>query len=335
MRAIGDLGDDMMESVTKHKTANPLVEKGKSALLRDADLVAVIPAYNEEKSIAKVILQTWPYADRIVVCDDGSTDDTAFIAERLGAVVIRHEKNQGKGVALRDAFSRLGEFDPDIVVTLDADGQHDPSQIPRLIEPILSGKSDMVIGSRYLDGSRTDPPAHRRFGLWMMNKMTRRASSSLVGDSQSGFRAFSRKAFKAVSFTEEKGFGIEQEQIILAFRNGIQVAEVPIDIKYNGLAKTSTKTSIQHGEELLVAIVRSVIEEKPLLYIGAPGLVLALVGFVLVAFELWLFNATHLLDLPIGLASIASVFLGVLLMVAGLIFQILNKISDLLRKMQT
>jgi glycosyltransferase involved in cell wall biosynthesis len=241
----------------------------------------------------------------------------------------------GKGVALRDAFSRLEEFSPDIVVTLDADGQHDPSQIPQIIEPILSGKSDMVIGSRYLDGSRTDPPKHRRFGLWIMNKMTRKASSSLIGDSQSGFRAFSKKALKAVSLSQEKGFGVEQEEILLAFRNRIQIVEVPIDIKYNGLGKTSTKTAVQHGEELLVAIVRLVIEERPLLYIGAPGFVLTLVGFILTAFELWLFNAKRLFDLPIGFAAITSTFVGVLLIVAGLIFQVLTKISELLRKTQT
>jgi len=117
-------------------------------------VVACIPAYNEEGSIAGVVVQARKYVDRVVVCDDGSVDLTGAIAEGLGAVVVRHGRNLGKGAALRSAFLRARELGADVVAMLDADGQHDPEEIPGLVEPILKGEADMVVGSRYVDGCR-------------------------------------------------------------------------------------------------------------------------------------------------------------------------------------
>jgi len=124
-------------------------------------VVACIPAFNEEGSIAGVVVRAGKYVDRVVVCDDGSVDLTGEIAEGLGAVVIRHEGNRGKGAALRSAFLRARELGADVVVMLDADGQHDPEEIPGLVEPILKGAADMVVGSRYAEGSKTDAPLYR------------------------------------------------------------------------------------------------------------------------------------------------------------------------------
>jgi glycosyltransferase involved in cell wall biosynthesis len=124
-------------------------------------VVACIPAFNEGRGIGGVVVRAVRYVDRVVVCDDGSVDLTGAIAEGLGAVVIRHERNRGKGAALRSAFLRARELGADVVVMLDADGQHDPEEIPGLIEPILRGEADMVVGSRYAEGSKTDAPLYR------------------------------------------------------------------------------------------------------------------------------------------------------------------------------
>ena len=100
---------------------------------RKQSIVAAIPAYNEEKTIARVILLSQRYVDRIVVCDDGSSDMTALIAERMGADVIRHEGNKGYGAAISNLFMVARKLNVDILVTLDADGQHNPEQIPQII----------------------------------------------------------------------------------------------------------------------------------------------------------------------------------------------------------
>ena len=161
-------------------------------------IVALIPAYNEESSIAGVVLRAQRQVDKVIVCDDGSRDLTGEIAERLGAEVIRHEKNLGKGVALRDLLRRAREFNPDIVVVLDADGQHDPEEIPRLVEPLKKGMADMVIGSRYVGGAVLEAPLYRRIGLKIINFLNRRLIKSTIKDTQSGFRAFTVKALEAL-----------------------------------------------------------------------------------------------------------------------------------------
>ena len=113
--------------------------------------VVGIPAFNEEKTIARVVLEAQKYADKVVVCDDGSSDMTAEIAERLGADVARHEQNLGYGAAIQSLFRRARELGADVLVTLDTDGQHDPREVPNVVKPILEGKANVVIGSRFVD----------------------------------------------------------------------------------------------------------------------------------------------------------------------------------------
>ena len=125
-------------------------------------IVAGIPAYNEEKTIAKVILLTKKFVNKVIIVDDGSNDMTKEIAEALDAEVLVHKENLGYGASLRSIFHKAREIDADILVTLDADGQHDPRMIPRIIKPILNGEADIVIGSRFLGD--TDMPKYRKFG---------------------------------------------------------------------------------------------------------------------------------------------------------------------------
>ncbi len=132
-------------------------------------IVCGIPAFNEEKTIAKIVIRASAYVDRIVVVDDGSSDDTSLIAERLGAKVIKHVENLGYGAAIRSCFNAGKDADTDILVILDADGQHDPDLIPELIKPIANSDADVVIGSRFL-GSESDIPSYRRAGLRLLNQ---------------------------------------------------------------------------------------------------------------------------------------------------------------------
>jgi len=188
-------------------------------------IVACIPAYNEEKTIAKIIIQAQNYVDKVILCDDGSSDFTYEIAKRLGAEVIRHDKRLGKGLALKDLFKKALELKADIVITLDADGQHDPREIPKLIKPILSGKAELVVGARIIEPFKA--PFYRRFGRKVLDMLTSYASIKSLKDTQSGFRAYSRKAIELIEISES-GFGVDSEILIKAKSLGIKLAQVPI-----------------------------------------------------------------------------------------------------------
>ena len=294
---------------------------------RRSRIIALIPAYNEERTIAKIILKTKKYVDKVIVCDDGSTDMTGEIAEALGAEVIRHEKNMGKGVALRSLFTRARELDPDIVVVLDADGQHNPEDIPKLINALRERNADIVIGSRYVKGSQLEAPLYRKLGLSILNFLGRRLIKSPIKDIQSGFRALTIKALKSLEEVESRGFGIESEQIALAVSKGLKIVEIPIIIKYRGLDKTSKKMPLLHGGEVIVTILKLVVEERPLLYLGVPGILLLITGIALSTYLLWLFNMNRYFSIPIAIITLGAVFTGLMLIVSALTLYGLNKVA--------
>ncbi|RLE64351.1 MAG: hypothetical protein DRJ47_07850 [Thermoprotei archaeon] len=289
-------------------------------------VVACIPAYNEEHTIARVVLKTMTYVDKVIVCDDGSTDMTGEIAEKLGAIVVRHERNMGKGVAIRSLFLKAKEFNPDIVVVLDADGQHNPDEIPKLVEPLKRGVADLVIGSRYVEGGKADAPLYRRLGLGVVNFFSRRLVKSTVNDTQSGFRAFTIKALAELESAESEGFGIESEQIALALKKGLRIVEVPVTIRYKGLPKTSKKRSFLHGGEILATILRLVVEERPLLCLGVPGAILMLTAIALGAYLLLLFNTTRYFSIPMAMITLGASLTGITLMIAALTLYGLNRV---------
>lgn len=276
-------------------------------------IVAGIPAYNEEKTIAKVIVLAQRHVDKVIICDDGSTDMTGEIAKRLGAEVLRHEKKLGKGSALKTLFLRAFELNPDVIVALDSDGQHDPEQIPTLVKPIIAGEADMVIGSRFVPGAIMDIPLYRSLGLRLVNWLSRKANKSQVKDTQSGFRAYSLKALRAVASYESNGYGVESEQLVLAAKNGLRIVEVPVAVKYKGLVKTSKKRSFPHVMELIGSILRLVVEERPLTYLGIPGVALLSLGMFFGVWTLQLYYITepHHIVTNVALASIAFALIGI------------------------
>jgi len=291
-------------------------------------VVACIPAFNEERSIAGVVVQARKYVDRVVVCDDGSVDLTGAIAEGLGAVVIRHERKMGKGAALNSSFRYVRDLKPDVVVVLDADGQHDPSEIPRLVEPIVGGAADMVVGSRYVGGSRVDAPFYRRVGLRLINALSGGSGDSGVSDTQSGFRAFSAKALEVVLGGEAEGYGVETEQLALAQKSGLRVVEVPVVIRYGGLGNTSKKNPVSHGAELLGTVLRLVVEDRPLLFLGVPGFFLTMVGVFTGGYFLWYFNTTRYFSLPLALITFGALVLGVLLIITSFILYAMSRLRS-------
>jgi len=294
-------------------------------------IIACIPAYNEERTIASVVVKTMRYVNEVIVCDDGSGDLTGEIARRLGAKVVRHERNMGKGIALMDLFTEAKKFNPDVIITLDADGQHNPDDIPRLIKPIVEGAADIVIGSRFVKGGEIDAPLYRRFGLTFINFLSRKLVKSDVRDTQTGFRAFTLKALNELESMESRGYGVETEQLMLAKKRGLRIIEVPVMIRYKGLEKTSKKFPFLQAQDIVTTILRLFIEEHPLRYLGIPGVALIILTVISGTYLLLMFNATRYFSIPIALITLAALFTGIMLLITAIILYAMTRLT---KKMQ-
>ncbi len=273
-------------------------------------IVAAIPAYNEEKTIAKLVLEAQKHVDVVLVCDDGSKDMTAEIAERMGADVIRHEKNLGYGAAIKTLFTMAKELNADILVTLDGDGQHDPNAIPFVLKPVLQNEVDVVIGSRFLEPEKENGvPKHRQWGIKLITKLTGVASNHSFSDAQSGFRVYSRKAIEGLNLFEN-GMGVSVESLMDAKKQGFKVAEVPTKIYYEGLEKTSKMGPIEQGTSVMMSIMRLVVEDMPLQILGVPGVISLWIGILFGVWMLRIYTLQHHIETNIALASIAFILIG-------------------------
>lgn len=207
-------------------------------------IIAVIPAYNEEGFIGKVVSRARRYVDEVIVVDDGSTDNTAGVARVAGARVIKHKTNQGAGKATKTAFEAAKRSRADIVVSLDGDAQHNPDEIPRLLAPILNKEAELVIGSRFLQPRLQQMPRYRKFGIDVITFLYNLGSGVRVSDSQCCFRAHTRRLIEALNITEA-GFGFSVQVLIQARKNGFTITEVPISSIYH--AHGSTANPVTHG----------------------------------------------------------------------------------------
>lgn len=242
-----------------------------------SQIIIGLPAYNEEVGIGSVVLDCRKYVDEVVVIDDGSTDRTVPVAEEAGATVIQHETNKGKGGAVKTFFEYVGDRELEAVVLMDADGQHNPADIPSVIEPVINGKADLVIGSRYLnsrDGEET--PLYRRFGQRILDYLTLGSRSGQLTDTQSGFRALSPDAIDTVELTTDS-IGTETEMTDCALRNDLTVEEVPVSVRYDGI-DGQTYNPFKHGFIVVNFALGLVRDRHPLLFFGIPGLLLVFVG---------------------------------------------------------
>lgn len=272
-------------------------------------IVAGIPAYNEEKTIAKVILNAQRQVDTIIVCDDGSQDMTAEIAQRLGAVVIQHERNLGYGSAIQSLFAKARTLNADILVTLDADGQHDAKEIQALLQPVTEGKADVAVGSRLLNEAN-GIPLYRRFGIKFLTKMTNgNGKEKNLTDAQCGFRAYNRRAIETLDL-REPGMGVSVEILLQAKDQALTIAEVPVQAHYHGL-ETSTHNPVRHGLSVVSTLIRLVVEERPLVYLGIPGLLMLITGITFGLWTLQLFAIERRIVTNVFLTSIAFAMLGI------------------------
>ncbi len=193
-------------------------------------LIAVIPAYNEATRIASVVTSALPFVERVIVVADGSSDDTARAAREAGATVIEHVQNCGPGAGTMTGLEAARRFGATIAITLDGDEQHDASDIPALIAPILAGNADIALGNRF--GQKNKIPAIRRFLNGIGNVITFMATGLYVEDSQCGFKAFGPRALAEVSI-RMGGYEFCTEIVREIAERKWRYKEVPIKVMYS------------------------------------------------------------------------------------------------------
>lgn len=292
------------------------------------EIIAIIPAFNEELAISSVVKKTKEYVNEVIVVDDGSKDETSKRASEAGAKVVRLEKNKGKAFALKTGFEEAKVREPSVIVMLDGDGQHFPSDIPKVAEPVLKGESDLVIGSRFLNNGH-EIPKYRQVGQKVLNEITNLGAKNRLTDTQSGFRALSKTAVSNMNFNSV-GYSIESDMIVNLSSRGMRIREVPVSVDYS-VANKHKKNSAVMGMQLLNNGISFVGYKRPLLTFGVAGLFSWMLGTMLGLLTMsgsyvsgwsWLFQS---------MVSGFLLMLGAILIVSGLA---LNSIAHLVNSFQ-
>ena len=274
-----------------------------------------IPAYNEEKNIAKIIIKLKKITDSIIVCDDGSSDMTSEIAKNLGVIVISHKKNMGYGAAIRTIFEKSAEIDSDILVTFDADGQHRIEDVSRVLRPLENSEADIVIGSRFL-GKQSNVPNYRKLGIKVITQVTNSSIKTKLTDSQSGFRAYSKQVLSKISLSEI-GMGISTEILIKASSEGLRITEVPITILYSG--NTSTHNPVSHGTSVLFSTIKFTSIEHPLKFYGIPSVIFLTIGVIFTSLAVQYYVDVGRLNTDLTLIGAGTILVGIILLISAIL----------------
>jgi glycosyltransferase involved in cell wall biosynthesis len=250
---------------------------------------------------------------------------TQTIASSLGAIVVKHPKNLGYGAAIKTIFNEAKKIDGDVLLTFDADGQHQISEIDSVLKPLFENKADIVIGSRFL-GSTKDLPKYRKIGIKAITGLTNTVTGSNLSDTQSGFRAYSKKVLNEI-FPTESGMGISTEILIKSLKKQMRILEVPITISYDN--NSHSQAPISHGASVIISTIKHVAIERPLLYYGVTGLCFLIVGLIFGAWTIQIYAEQKQVITNIALVGIGGVILGTILLITGtILYSIVNVVRE-------
>lgn len=300
-----------------HNTTTDLV--GIEDSKRRIRIIVCIPAYNEATSIADIIKRAANYAYETIVYDDGSVDNTSEVARAAGATVIRNPKNKGYGAAIWTLMGAAIKSDADIMVTLDSDGQHNPDELPGLINPILNEGFDIVIGSRFLKhgDEQHKIPTYRSIGIKTVTKLAQAASYNHLTDAQSGFRAYNKTALSKLDLVEE-GMAVSTEILLKAKEENLLVKEVPITVDYN-VKEPSTHNPISHGAGVVYHLIQFISLRHPLAFYGIPGITFVVIAITFLNYGMMVYGSSRHSSVEYVVASVGFGVVGVVLLVTGAI----------------
>jgi len=290
-------------------------------------VVVVIPALSEEAtvgSIVKAIPRQVPGASvsHVVVVDDGSTDATVAVATEAGAVVVRHPRNLGSGAAFATGRLKAVDLGADIICHIDADGQFDPADIPKLLEPLLKGEADFVTCTRF---ARKDmeaaTPAVKKWGNRMVTRIVNWASGSHFTDVSCGFRAYTRETAHHLHLFSK--FDYAQETLMLLSRGNLRLVEVPLPVKgerEHGESRIA-RSVLAYGTRCLMILLLTMRDMHPIRFFGAIGAFFLSVGFFLGMWVLvhWAYTGQTIPYTSFLMGSAMCVILGVVLFVLALL----------------
>ncbi len=218
----------------------------------------VIPAFNEADNLPAVLGQMPTHVDGMptmpIVIADGCTDDTEVVALSLGAGVIRRDLRRGSGAAVRLGYRAALDAGAEVVVTIDADGQHDPKEMPQIVEPILAGEADMVQGSRILGSFEMESPV-RMYGVKLFSKLLTLLGRTRITDPSTGYRAMSADALRRLDLRQDQFY--VSEVILDASRKGLRVVEVPITFRKRASGVTKKPNTLKYAWGFSKAIART------------------------------------------------------------------------------
>jgi len=291
-----------------------------------------MPAFNEEMNIHNVIESLPQSLDNIdiiqyLVVDDGSNDKTKELAQATGAQVVRHKKNQGVGTAFNSALQFAIEHEADILVSIDADGQFNPNEIPNLIEPILSQRADMVIGNRFASGLPKHMPKIKYWGNKQVSKLLSYICDQKFQDVSCGFRAYSRDTLLRLNL--HGSFTYTHETILSTVYQGKYVMECPISVRYDPERKSRVATSLyQYSLRTSFIIFRVLLDYQPMRVFGMFGAFLISLGTFFILFILGRYAITHTFTpyKTFGFIGLGFFIFGLLVILLAFIADMMNRI---------
>jgi len=305
---------------------------GVNLLVLEMKLIIYMPALNEQEGIAEVIKSLPKEIEgieeiKVLVVDDGSTDDTAKIAKESGAEVVSHAVNKGVGRAFQSAVQYALEKGGDILVSIDADRQFNSEQIPHIIQPILNNKADMVTGNRFEKGIPLNMPKSKYWGNAQMSKLISLITGQRFRDVSCGFRAYNREALLRLNLFG--AFTYTQESILDMVFKGLRVVEFPVEVIYFPQRKSRVAGSIvRYAFGTLNIILSTLRDYKPMVFFGGIGGILIFIGLVME-----IFLGIHFLlsgDFTpfkfVGFTGFAFLVFGLLLVIVGMLANMFNRV---------
>ncbi len=284
-------------------------------------LIAIIPAFNEESTIGDVIKGTFKYVDDILVINDGSTDQTFDIATNTGAIVIDNIVNRGLGKTIKRGYDEAIKRGADIIVQIDADGQYDPKEIPKLIQPILDNKADLVLGTR-LENLKYDMPWMKKKGNKAFTWLLRRLTGADIKDGQTGFRATRKEVFETIEIQGD--FTYTQEMIVKTAKEGWRIANVQVNFYQRSAGESRLMSGpFSYAWRAWIIIIRTIRDDDPLKFFGLPGILLTISGLLLGAAILYKFTVIGIIG------HTPAVILTALLIMSGIQLLFLALMADM------